>query len=117
MVNNFLMTCLAYCIATFILGITDRNKTNISLKTNGEIFQVGFSRLLGYDNPDDISKRYKKYAPFYFSNSFMNYLDHKNIKKYNEFKLKLWEGFNAIRKKIDIVIALLRILFYCDTIS
>ena len=111
LVNNFFITCLAYCIATFILGITDRKKSNIALKTNGEIFHVGFSRLLGYDNPDDLSKRYKKYAPFYFSTRFMNYLDHnKNSKKYNEFKIRLWEGFNAIRKNIDIVIALLRIL-------
>ncbi len=102
--NNFLLSCVAYCVATFVLGIGDRHNDNIMFKKNAEIFHIDFGHFLGHFKYKYGIKRER--APFVFTNEFRNLLG----EEYNRFKILLWEAYSELRKNSYIIVNLLRIL-------
>ena len=106
--NNFLLSNVAYCCATFVLGIGDRHSDNIMLKKNGELFHIDFGHFLGHFKYKMGIKRER--APFVFPNQFKNVLD----SKYDEFKKKFWQAYQILREHSDVLVTLLRILICTD---
>ena len=107
-IENFMLSNVAYCLATFVLGIGDRHNDNIMIKKNGELFHIDFGHFLGHFKYKMGIKRER--APFVFTNQFKNVLD----SKYDDFKKKLWEAYKILRDHSDVLVTLLRILICTD---
>ena len=110
--NNFLLTNVAYCCATFALGIGDRHSDNIMLKKNGELFHIDFGHFLGHFKYKMGIKRER--APFVFTNQFKTVLESDEGPGFDEFKKKFWEAYEILRKHSDVLVTLLRILICTD---
>lgn len=71
-IQNFKVSCSAYCIATFVLGVGDRHNDNIMIKRSGELFHIDFGHFLGHFKYKYGIKRER--APFIFTKEFKKVL-------------------------------------------
>ena len=106
--ENFLKSNVAYCLATFVLGIGDRHNDNIMMKKNGELFHIDFGHFLGHFKYKMGIKRER--APFVFTRQFQYVLGGDDSDLFKEFAKELDLGYAILRKNKDVVVTLLRML-------
>ena len=102
--QNFISSNSAYCVANFIIGVTQRNKKNIHFKRDGEIY---------YTNYDHILNHYTKAlgdrgVPFLFNVTFVDFLS--KLNKLKDFKELFMKAFIVMRNRSKDIIKLLEIL-------
>ena len=107
-IENFMLSNVAYCLATFVLGIGDRHNDNIMIKKNGELFHIDFGHFLGHFKYKMGIKRER--APFVFTRQFQSVLGGDDSDKFKEFKDKLEKGYLILRNHKEVIITLLSIL-------
>ena len=107
-IENFLLSNVAYCLATFVLGIGDRHNDNIMIKKNGELFHIDFGHFLGHFKSKMGIKRER--APFVFTRQFQAVLGDDNSPLFRDFKEKLHKGYEILRNNKEAIVTLLRIL-------
>ncbi len=106
--ENFLKSNVAYCLATFVLGIGDRHNDNIMMKKNGELFHIDFGHFLGHFKYKMGIKRER--APFVFTRQFQYVLGGDDSDLFKEFAKELDLGYSILRKNKDVLVTLLRML-------
>ena len=106
--ENFLLSNVAYCAATFVLGVGDRHNDNIMVKRNGELFHIDFGHFLGHFKYKLGIKRER--APFVFTKEFKHVLGGGKGERYKRFCEMFWLCYNLLRKNANLLVSMLRIL-------
>ena len=107
-IDNFMLSNVAYCLATFVLGIGDRHNDNIMIKENGELFHIDFGHFLGHFKYKMGIKRER--TLFVFTRQFQNVLGGDDFEAFKDFKNKLVKGYIILRNNKEVIIILLIIL-------
>ena len=103
--DNFISSNVAFCIANYVLGVTQRNKKNLYFKKNGEIYYNSYEHLLNH-----YSKVYgDRGLPFLFNVTFVDFLSEKE-ERLKLFKELFEQAFLLLRNKSKDIIGLLEIL-------
>ena len=102
--DNFISSNVAFGVANFILGITQRSKKNLHFKRDGEIYYTSYDHLLNH---------YSKVlgdrgVPFLFNITFVDFLT--KIKKLKDFIDLFMKAFIVMRNKSKDIIKLIEIL-------
>ena len=103
--NNFIFSNVAFCVANFVLGVTQRNKRNIYFKKNGEIFYTQYEHLLNHYSKINGDRG----IPFFFNITFVDFLSEKE-ERYKLFKELFEKAYLILRNKAKDLIGLFDIL-------
>lgn len=104
-VDNFVLSCAGYCVATYVLGIGDRHNSNIMVDTKGHLFHIDFGHFLGnYKSWKRIWDREK--APFVFTPEFAFVMGGKDSDRYEYFIRQCVRAYNIVRKEGNFILTL-----------
>ena len=102
--ENFINTNVAYSVANFVIGITQRTKKNIHFKKNGEVYYTSFDHILNHYSKNLGDRG----VPFIINVTFMDFLKKNNkLKEYIETFLN---AFLSLRNKSNDLIKLMELL-------
>merc|ERR1719421_340244 len=81
--ENFIKTCAAYCVCTYVLGVGDRHADNIMIDKQGHFFHIDFGHFLGnFKSKFGIDR---ERAPFVFTPDFAYVLGDKGSEDYDRY--------------------------------
>ena len=102
--ENFINTDVAYSVANFVIGVTQRTKRNMHFKKNGEIYYTSYDHILNH---------YSKLlgdrgVPFIYNSTFIDFLKKNN--KMKEFVECFLRAFLTLRRNSNDLIKLMELL-------
>lgn len=108
-IETFTLSCAGYCVATFILGIGDRNPDNIMVNEEGQIFHIDFGHFLGH-----FKKKFginRERVPFVLTEDFLYVIakgaeNPKKSKEFHSFQQLCGKAYLALRKHANLLITL-----------
>jgi len=108
--KNFMTSCAAYCVLTFLLGAGDRHKHNIMITKKGVLFHIDYGYVMGAD---------PKKNPFFPTVPDMR-ID-KGIadalgpdEQFEEFTELVDQIYNCLRRHVQELCCVLRLLVLTD---
>lgn len=104
-VQNFTLSCAAYCVATYCLGIGDRHNDNIMCTKSGKLFHIDFGHFLGNTKRKFGIKR--ENSPFVLTPDFLFVINSsKNKKNFDFFCTVCIEAYLSLRRHDDLILHL-----------
>ncbi|XP_049852196.1 phosphatidylinositol 3-kinase 1-like [Schistocerca gregaria] len=101
-VENFILSCAGYCVATYVLGIGDRHNDNIMITKDGKLFHIDYGHFLGNFKKKFGVKRER--APFVFTPDFAYVMGGKDGKNFARFLELCQRAYNLLRRHSGIFI-------------
>lgn len=104
--KNFVQSCAAYCLVSYLVQVKDRHNGNILLSREGHLIHIDFGFMLS------ISPRNLGFetSPFKLTPEFVEVIGGKNSIMYKEFKTLILQGLIASRKHMDKIVNLVEIM-------
>ncbi len=106
--QNFMRSCAAYCVATYVLGIGDRHNDNIMITRTGYFFHIDFGHFLGNFKSKMGIKR--ETAPFVLTQQYVECMGGKKSALYREFVVLCGRIFNILRRNSDLFVTLFHMM-------
>lgn len=107
--RNFMRSCAAYCVATYVLGIGDRHNDNIMCTKDGYFFHIDFGHFLGNFKKKLGIEREK--APFVFTQQYAAVLGgSRKAALFREFVDLCGRLFNVLRREVDLFVTLFQMM-------
>lgn len=112
-VEEFLLSCAGYCVATYVLGIGDRHNDNIMVKTSGQLFHIDFGHFLGNFKSKFHIKRER--VPFVLTSHFIYVITKGNSEPSNSqrFQEMCEQAFLILRKRFPLLMSLFMMMVSC----
>jgi len=110
-IDNFICSCAAYCVATYVLGVGDRHNDNIMVTETGLFFHIDFGYILGDFLKFGIIDR--ETAPFILTKEFVKVMggeDSKGFQRFSDFCVRAYE---LLRQNTNLIISLFSMMLSC----
>jgi len=107
-IDNFVSSCAAYCVASYVLGLGDRHADNIMVTTMGNLFHIDFAHILGNIMMFGAYKRER--APFVLTPEFVFVMGDTKSKRYARFVDLCLKGYNSLRRHTYLLIRLFKMM-------
>ncbi|KAJ3413057.1 Phosphatidylinositol 4-kinase pik1alpha (PI4-kinase)(PtdIns-4-kinase) [Chytridiales sp. JEL 0842] len=104
--DNFMRSLAAYSIICYILQVKDRHNGNILIDAEGHLIHIDFGFMLS-NTPGNVGF---EQAPFKLSQDFINILGGTDSHIFQEFRILCQEAFLAVRKRWDVIVALVEVM-------
>jgi len=107
-INNFVVSCAAYCVASYVLGLGDRHNDNLMMTREGHFFHIDFGHILGNFKSKLGIKRER--APFIFTPAMKEVID----EKYDDFVQLCCHCYNILRDNASLLVSLVSLAIPCN---
>ncbi|KAK0181992.1 hypothetical protein PV327_000167 [Microctonus hyperodae] len=104
--NNFVQSCAAYCLVSYLIQVKDRHNGNILLHSDGHLIHIDFGFILS-TSPRNLGF---ETSPFKLTPEFVEVMGGSHSELFQEFKNLILRGFVAARKHMDKVVNLVEIM-------
>eukprot|EP00043_Microstomoeca_roanoka_P011821 m.111667 g.111667 ORF g.111667 m.111667 type:complete len:1032 (-) comp15307_c1_seq1:217-3312(-) len=109
--NNFMLSCVGYSIATYVLGIADRHNDNIMVKQTGQLFHIDFGHFLGnWKSKFGIKRERVKFILVHDFVQVITQGEGRSSPRWKEFKDLCARAFCIVRRKANLFINLLNMM-------
>jgi phosphatidylinositol kinase/protein kinase (PI-3 family) len=103
-VENFTLSCAAYSVATYVLGIGDRHNDNVMLDKYGHLFHIDFGHFLG--NIMKFGGIKRESAPFVLTPEMAFVMGGEKSENFQRFIDLCCKAYNILRKNANIFLNL-----------
>lgn len=105
-VEEFMLSCAGYCVATYVLGIGDRHNDNIMMKRTGQLFHIDFGHFLGNFKSKFGVKRER--VPFVLTTHFVHVIKkgESNNQNFERFQATCEKAYLILRSKAHLLVSL-----------
>uniref|UniRef100_A0A336MN19 Phosphatidylinositol 4-kinase beta n=1 Tax=Culicoides sonorensis TaxID=179676 RepID=A0A336MN19_CULSO len=104
--RNFLHSCAAYCLISYLLQVKDRHNGNILLHSDGHLIHIDFGFILSI-SPKNLGF---EQSPFKLTQEYIDVLGGPDSELWLDFKHLLLKGLMAARKHMDRIINIVEIM-------
>ncbi|XP_011503773.1 PREDICTED: phosphatidylinositol 4-kinase beta [Ceratosolen solmsi marchali] len=104
--KNFVQSCAAYCLVSYLIQVKDRHNGNILLHSDGHLIHIDFGFILS-TSPRNLGF---ETSPFKLTPEFVEVMGGNQSKMYIEFKMLILQGLIAARKHMEKIVNLVEIM-------
>ncbi|CAN7989076.1 unnamed protein product [Ixodes hexagonus] len=104
--RNFVESCAAYCLVSYLIQVKDRHNGNILLDGEGHIIHIDFGFILS-SSPKNLGF---ESSPFKLTQEFVDVMGGLDSNMFNYFKILILQGLVAARKHHERIVTLVEIL-------
>ncbi|XP_064488634.1 phosphatidylinositol 4-kinase beta-like [Ornithodoros turicata] len=104
--RNFVHSCAAYCLVSYLVQVKDRHNGNILLDGEGHIIHIDFGFILS-SSPKNLGF---ENSPFKLTQEFVDVMGGMGSDMFEYFKILMLQGLVAARKHHERILTLVEIL-------
>ncbi|EDV38936.1 uncharacterized protein Dana_GF25052, isoform A [Drosophila ananassae] len=104
--KNFVQSCAAYCLISYLLQVKDRHNGNILFHSDGHIIHIDFGFILSI-SPKNLGF---EQSPFKLTPEFVDVMGGTGSEHWREFNRLLLVGMMSARKHMDRIINFVEIM-------
>ncbi|XP_023241406.1 phosphatidylinositol 4-kinase beta-like, partial [Centruroides sculpturatus] len=104
--RNFVQSCAAYCLISYLIQVKDRHNGNILLDSEGHIIHIDFGFILS-SSPKNLGF---ENSPFKLTQEFVDVMGGLGSDMFEYFKILMLQGLVSARKHNERILSLVEIM-------